>query len=155
MLCRVYVKLWNARHVTKTLLFSILSDGTHDLPYLYFMGVKYFLTITHNQRSVKYLLYLVNWKLMISREVPLNCEEGCTILLHFEFAMLIFYQFDVFYCLPYLNFPFKMFTSWMIQGVRVPFFTLWELITQILGMLDHKLVKPICVWSLCISYGKI
>ena len=87
--------------------FYILSDGTHDLPYLYFMGVKYFLTITHNLRSVKYLLYFVNWKVMISREVPLNCEEGC-MLLHFEFAMLIFYQFDVFYSVLFLNNPLKM-----------------------------------------------
>ena len=44
---------------------------------------------------------------MISREVPLNCEEGC-MLLHFEFAMLIFYQFDVFYSVLFLNNPLKM-----------------------------------------------
>ena len=35
-----------------------------------------------------------------------------------------------------------------IQGVRVPFFTFWELIAQEIGFSGHELVKPKCVWSM-------
>ena len=43
----------------------------------------------------------------------------------------------------------------VLQGVPLPFFTFWELPAPKLSTLDHGLVKPKCVWSLYISYGKI
>ena len=42
----------------------------------------------------------------------------------------------------------------LVQGVRVPFLTFWELIYEKLSTSDHRLVKPRCVRRLYILFAK-